>query len=29
MAKFRGKEIGVADAEAYVHLIKGKGSINF
>lgn len=29
MAKFRGREIGVAQAEAYVHLIKGKGSIGF
>lgn len=29
MAKFRGREIGVSDAEAYVHLKKGKGSIDF
>ena len=29
MGKFRGREIGVAQAEAYVHLIKGKGSIDF
>ena len=27
MAKFRGREIGVADAEAFVHLKRGKGDI--
>jgi LmbE family N-acetylglucosaminyl deacetylase len=27
MAQFRGREIGVADAEAFVHLKRGKGDI--
>ena len=27
MAKFRGREIGVADADAFVHLKRGKGDI--